>query len=126
MFTGIGIRKANIYVDQEIKTFPTKCPQKMGHHFLLNSNDATMYQTFTHDWPLTITLLVLFNILHAVFQFAYISTSISQLSRISTLLLMVCPDSLCNVINAQTNIILFMISWVRPVEINNNLQPYPR
>ena len=84
------------------QTFPSKCPQKMGYNFLLNSNDATMHQTFTHDWPLTITLLVLFNILQVVFHFVYISTSILQISRISTLLLMVCPDSLCNVINAQT------------------------
>lgn len=85
------------------QTFPTKCPQKMGHNFLLNSNDATiMSQTFTHDWPLTITLLVLFNILYVVFQFVYSSTRILQLPRILTLLLMVYPDSLCNVINAQT------------------------
>ena len=38
------------------QTFPSKCSQKMGHNFLLNSNDATiMCQTFTHDWPLTNT-----------------------------------------------------------------------
>ena len=60
------------------QTFPSKCPQKVGYHFLLNSNDATMHQTFTHDWPLMNTLLVLFNILYEVFPFVYISTSILQ------------------------------------------------
>ena len=51
------------------QTFPSKCSQKMGYNFLLNSNDATMHQTFRHDWTLTNTLLVIFNILHVVFQF---------------------------------------------------------
>ena len=60
------------------QTFPSKCPQKVGYHFLLNSNDATMHQTFTHDWALMNTLLVLFNILYEVFSFVYISTSILQ------------------------------------------------
>ena len=60
------------------QTFPSKCSQKMGYNFLLNANDATMHQTFHHDWTLTNTLLVIFNILHVVFQFVYSSTCILQ------------------------------------------------
>lgn len=60
------------------QTFPSKYSQKMGYNFLLNSNDATMHQTFPHDWTLTNTLLVIFNILYVVFQFVYSSTCILQ------------------------------------------------